>query len=191
MSTRRRFAANDLTYAEAHRRDLPFLYKRIGHRLDTLDRDWTEFCHWCKEPLGLYEEIRDVGQNLCDKNTRLTRRVAERAGLPAFLFAWRVERPLAVQEEIDALSRRIRALEAGFPIRQFRARQLWPKMGPVVTYSPPQWWELGVLALHRAHHATCDKAAHYEIPVNLDRLRDARNASPLWTPTDQLTLEAA
>lgn len=185
----RRFAGMDLTYAEAHRRELPFLYRRIGHRLDTLDRDWTEFCHWCKEPLGLYEEFRDDGRNLNDKNTRLTRRVAERADLPAFLFAYRVDRPADVQREIDALNRRVFALQAQFPISGFRARQLRPQLGPVLTMTPGQWWELGVLVLHRAHHATCPRARAHEIPVDLARLEEARNATPLWTPDPQLKLE--
>ena len=103
MSQHRRYG-EDYAYSEAHRKELPLLYSRIGHRLDLCDRDWTEFCHWCKEPLGIYELVRDVGQDLNDKATTVTRRLAKLATRPAFLAAWRVERPAEdALREADAL----------------------------------------------------------------------------------------
>lgn len=190
MSRVRRYR-EDYTYAEEHREALPWLYGRIGHRTKMVDRDWTEFCHWCYEPLGLYEATRDRGQDLDDKSTTLTRRVAGRARMPAFLFAWHVDRPDEVDRELNALYQRERQLEQQYPIQSFRAKQLHPRRGPVVEMTPAEWWEQGVLMLHRAHHAGCHRAQGQEIPVDLRRLTEARSLSRLWTPTDQLDLGIA
>lgn len=181
MSRSRRYG-EDLTYAEEHRRRLPELYGRIGHRLDMADRDWTEFCHHCKEPLAIVEEVRDMGQDLNDKATTVTRRLAARAALPAYLMAWRIERPANVQAEIDRLNDRIRELEAAYPIVGFRARQLFPRRTALIAYTPEKWFEL-VLIWHRSHHETCAVAKrNREKAVAGERLALAKHRSPLWTP---------
>jgi hypothetical protein len=190
MSRVRRYR-EDYTYGEWHREELPWLYGRIAHRTKMVDRDWTEFCHWCCEPLGLYEATRDKGQDLNDKSSWVTRRVAERAGLPAFLFAWRVDRPRAVDAELHRLYLRERELEEQYPIQGFRAKQLTPIPGPIVHMTAAEWAEQGILVLHRGHHHRCSRAHGREVPVNLDRLREARARSQLWTPEDQLRLDAA
>ena len=190
MSRRRKYG-EDLTYGEEHRVRLPELYGRLGHRIDLADRDWTEFCHWCKEPLGIYEEVRDVGQDMNDKATTVTRNLARRADVPAFLFGWRVERPAEVDAEIRQLNSRIRELEASYPIVSFRAKQIVPIRGSLVSMTPGEWWE-GIYALHRAHHRSCSAyASRGGSPVRADRLEVVVNGSRLQTPEDQLRLEGA
>lgn len=186
---RRRKYGEDLTYAEEHRHQLEHLCRRIGHRLDAADRDWTEFCHWCKEPLGIYEQVRDIGQDINDKATTVTRKLAASASLPAFLFAWRAKRPAAVEARIQALNTELRELEAAHPIIGFKAKQLYPRRGELVPLTPDEWWKEGVLILHRDHHRSCHAAKrNRELDVHVPRLLDARNRSRLWTPADQLTL---
>lgn len=189
MSQRRRYG-EDLTYAEAHRNALPELYGRVGHRLDMADRDWTEFCHWCKQPLALIELVRDVGQDLNDKATTVTRQLAERAMIRACLAGWRVDRPYEVQVEIDRLNQRLRQLEAAYPISGLIAKQIHPRRGVLVEFSPADWWEQ-ILVLHRNHHRYCPVASRREIPVHNGRLTDALHRSRLWTLDDRLELTFA
>lgn len=187
MSRSRKYG-EDLTYAEEHRVALPELYGRIGHRLDVLDRDWTEYCNHCKAPLALYEEVRDVGQDLRDKNTGRTRTLAARATLPAFLLPWRNERPRHVQIEVDRLNQRLRALEREYPIIGFTARPL--HLGPgrrFVSLTPEQWWEQ-VLLLHRKHHERCPRAQRAiregrEFPVRGAAMRITEWQHPLHVPS--------
>ncbi len=175
MSRTRRYG-EDLTYAEEHRSALPELYGRIGHRIDVADRDWTEFCHDCKDPILLVEQVRDVGQNLRDKATTVTRKLARRAEVPAMLLAWRTERTAEAQAEIDALNRRIRVLEAAWPIVGFTARHLHPQTGRLVALTPDQWWAW-LYITHRAHHANCSRPG--EFPVRIGRLHAAVHEHPL------------
>lgn len=179
MSRTRRYG-EDLTYAEWHRNALPDLYGRVGHRIDMADRDWTEFCHYCKEPLLLIEEVRDRGQNLFEKSTTVTRRLAGRANLPAALMAWRNERPKEVDEEINALHARIRELEAGWPITGIAARFLRMRNSELRRMRPEEWLEW-LLIQHRSHHHVCPKAN--EFPVRRDRLVIARDAHSMHEHT--------
>ena len=182
MARSRRYG-DDVAYAEEHRWRMRELYKRIGHRIDVADRDWTEFCHHCKEPIAIIEQVRDVGQNILDKATTVTRRLAQRADVPAFLMAWRVERTAEVQAEIDRLMARAMELQTSSPITMFRVRQIYP-VGPLKleTLEPDDYWR-HVYMLHREHHSTCARAeANREIPVNGDRLRAAKGGSRLWLP---------
>lgn len=192
--SRRRFYGEDFAYPEAHRTELPLLYRRTGHRLDMCDRDFTEFCHWCKDPIGLFELVRNVGQDLNDKATTVTRRLASRAAIPAFLVAWRVDRPDETQARIDTLNRELIDLCTRHPIASFRARQLYPRRSAWIDFTPHEWWQEGVLILHRSHYARC-AAAHEavargnETAVAWQRLLDARNGSRLWTPDPALRLD--
>jgi hypothetical protein len=169
----------DLTYGEEHRRALPELYGRIGHRLDMADRDWTEFCHYCKQPLAIMEEVQDRGQDLLDKGISVTRHLAMAARLPGFLFAWRTERPPEVQRQIDALNERLRSLEELYPIIGFRVRELLPPGQPILELTPAQWWE-HVRIIHRRHHLDCPR-----LPEAVSRLAVFRAAvrHPLHDPT--------
>lgn len=176
MARTRRFR-EDLTYAETHRNYLPELYCRIGHRIDQADRDWTEYCHWCKEPLVIVEEVRDVGQDLNDKATTVTRKLAKRASTDAYLMGWHVNRPPDVQAEIERLGRRISELEQAYPIDRIKAKKLWPERTSLVEFTLDEWFKQ-VYLWHRNHHRFCLKARAHEIPVNVPKLEDAKTASP-------------
>jgi hypothetical protein len=175
MSRDRRYPGIDLTYSQAHRDELGWQYDRgngIGHRTKMIDRDWTEYCHWCMTPLALIEEVRIISdRQFADKQTKVTRVTAERARLPGFLVGWRTARPWDVQAQIDKLNTEVRDLEAAYPIVSFRARHLWPVLSPSVDLEPPEWWEWLYL-LHRDHHHACIRARRYEFPVRYDLMCD-------------------
>lgn len=182
MARSRRYG-DDVAYSEEHRWRLRELYQRIGHRIDVADRDWTEFCHHCKEPIAIIEQVRDVGQDILDKATTVTRKLAQRADVPAFLMAWRVERGLDLQAEIDRLMARVMEIQTSSPITQFKVRQIYP-VGPrkVKSLEPDDYWK-HIYMLHRDHHRTCARAAaNGEIPVHGQRLSAAKGESRLWLP---------
>lgn len=177
---RSRQYGEDLTYSEWHRHRLPALYERIGHRLDMADRDFTEFCSFCKEPLLICELVRDVGQDLRDKATTVTRRLAARSRCSAVLLGWRVERSPEIQAEIDELHRRIRVLEQQSPIVRFTVRGLWPQVTGLQPLTPDQWAQW-VLLSHREHHAWCPPAREH--PVHHQRFEQALTMHPFHRPS--------
>lgn len=179
MSRSERYNARDLTYSAAHRHALPELYQRNGHRAAAADRDWTEFCHYCWEPLGIFEEVRDRGQDLADKQTGVTARLAERAGLPAGLIAWRNERPPEVQAQINRLHAELRELEGAYPITGFTARALRPERGRFEEVTPKEHWRR-IMLLHAEHWARCYKVPRLE-RWRLSMLRArAQRQTELW-----------
>jgi hypothetical protein len=182
---RKREYGEDLTYAETHRNYLPEHYGRIGHRLDMANRDWTEFCHHCKIPLLIVEEVRDKGQDLLDKGVSVTRQLAYMANLPASLLAWRTERPKHVDDEINALNKRIRELEAAYPITGFTRRNLRQRNAKLTEMTTDQWFEY-ILMQHREHHYIC--ASSTEKPVNVARLLDTKATNPASEPPDLLDM---
>jgi hypothetical protein len=184
MSRDRRWPGEDLTYSQSHRELMHQLFSRgnhdVGHRTKMVDRDWTEYCHWCRTPLALIEEVRVLKsheQAFADKPTTMTEITAQLAGIPAFLVGWQNERPDNVQDEIDRLNKRIRDLEAAYPIVSFRARWLSPR-GPIVNLTPRQWWDW-VYLLHRDHHGRCQRARRFEFPVRHDVMCDVFADHPL------------
>lgn len=161
MSRSERYNARDLTYSAEHRRALPRLYQRIGHRADACDRDWTEYCHFCWEPLGIFEEVRDRGQDLADKSTGVTERLAMRARLTAGLIAWQCDRPADIQAEIDRLHARLRQLEAMHPISGFVVRPLYPQRGPFEHITVAEHWRR-IAQMHAAHESSCARVPRLE-----------------------------
>lgn len=157
MSRPRVHVHEDLSYSQWHRDYLPHLYVRRGHRFDVVDRDWSEFCHYCREPLALIETLRDVGQDITDKNTRQTVRWAEMAGKDAFIAAFQVPRPSEVQARIDALEREVRELENAYPITGFRTRQLYPRPASDVRQMTPVGWAKAIHDLHLRHYVVCPR----------------------------------
>ncbi len=176
---RRRKYGEDLTYAEWHRNMLADMYQRRGHRLDMADRDWTEVCHFCREPLGIAEEVIDRGQDLRDKATTITRNMAKRANVPALLIAPRMNRPPEVQQRIDQLNTEIRELEAAHPITRFTVKRLWPHPTELETFWPDEF-AAEIYLLHRDHHARCWKANQADPVTNVAALRSAQARSRIW-----------
>lgn len=183
---RRRKYREDLAYSEWHRHRLAELYKRIGHRLDMADRDWTEFCHHCKIPLAIMEEVVDRGQNLDEKSTRVTRNLARMAEISAYLIAPRTERPRAVQDEIDRLGALIFELEAAYPIVEFHIKELYPEHTGLRSLTPDEAAEFFLL-LHRRHHETCQEARRAgEFMVKRNALRQAMKRHGMVPETPSL-----
>jgi hypothetical protein len=176
MSRRERYAARDLTYSAAHRHELEELYPRLGHRFHVCDRDWTEFCFACREPISIMEEVRDVGQDLLDKGTTVTRRLARAVGIPSWLVGWQNDRTPDVQTEIDRLNRALRQLEAMHPITQLTVRRL--EGGPLVPVAPREWWE-AIKIMHGEHYLECRRAQR-DVPVTPSRLHELRADNPLF-----------
>lgn len=168
MSRPRRFAHEDLSYSQWHRHALPELYGRRGHRFDVVDRDWSEFCHFCREPLALVETLRDIGQDIADKNVRQTVRWAELAGKEAYVAAFRVERPAEIQARIDQLEREVRRLEASYPIVGFRVQQLWPQRSTVIDLAPEEWAKV-IRDIHLRHQVVACTQAPW--PHGLDGVK--------------------
>lgn len=173
MSRSERYNARDLTYSAAHRLALPRLYGRIGHRADTCDRDWTEYCHYCKQTLGLNEEVRDRGQDLSDKGVTVTISLASRARVPAGLIAWRTDRPPEVQKRMDELHKELRALEAQYPITGFTVRGLWPERDRFEEITPGEHWRR-VALLHAEHEVRCPR-----VPLLIRRRLNTMRAQSL------------
>jgi hypothetical protein len=148
------------------------------------DRDWTEFCHHCKRPLAIYEEVIDRGQNLNEKTTTVTRGLAKMAKIPAYLMAPRIHRPAEVQKMINQLQVQVRELESQYPIVEFRARRLDIGRTDLKVYTPGEWREQ-ILTIHRNHHFGCPQASRVgEKTVNMERLGIAKEKSGLWVPED-------
>jgi hypothetical protein len=189
MARSRKFG-EDFAYNEWHFVHLPELYPRIGHRLDQADRDWTEYCHFCKTPLLICETVRDVGQNLYDKATTVTRQLAQRAHMRAALVAYHVPRSSSLQREITELNERLIELTIRTPIDRFQVRQVSPRATPFIGLTPNDW--AGEIALvHREHHAHCQRAR--ELPVHRDRFLAELRRHPLHVPAlfDALTFDHA
>lgn len=183
---RNRNYGEDLTFAEWHRKYLPEQYARIGHRLDLANRDWTEFCHHCKLPLAILEEVVDRGQNLNEKATTVTRNLAKMADVDAYLIAPRIDRPREVQNEIDQLNARIRELEAQNPIVEFHLKELYPQHSSLKSMTPTETAEF-FLVLHRRHHEQCMKAkAQGEFASKRHLLRQAMERHGLFNRSAKL-----
>ena len=179
-----------LLYAETHRHRIPELWKRNGHRVDSADRDWTEYAHGCREPLVLIEEYRDRGHNLRDKNSSMTRRMAERSHVPAYLVGWQTERPVEVDQRIAELQREALALELQYPITKITARRIWPKPTDFHVMEADDWW-LHVCAHHADHYGRCERCQRRVSPIHRQGLDDYKQRSPLWTPVQMPLLGAA
>jgi len=81
MTRRERYGTRDLAYSGWHR--------LLEDDLTYIDIDGCEYCRRCREPLALIETARDVGQDY--KATTVLRRLAVRAGLPAYLVLYRLD----------------------------------------------------------------------------------------------------
>ncbi|MBU0599041.1 hypothetical protein KKF61_08730 [Patescibacteria group bacterium] len=122
MSRKERYGTRDLTYSAWHR--------LLDDSLTYIDIDDVEYCQRCRQSLALIETAQDVGQPF--KATIVTRRLAQRAQVPAFLVFYR-------------------KADMGL-IDQFRIRQIYP------TYSqqdqiiaPPDYAAL-LMKLRTNHH---------------------------------------
>jgi len=181
---RARKYGEDLTYSEWHRNALPLLYIRTGHRLAMANRDDTEFCHFCYDPIGIVEEVVDRGQDLSDKCTTITERLAKRANIPALFVAPRFDRPAEVQARINELNVEIRRLEGLHPITSFRMKRIWPHPSKFERLAPEDF-AAEIHLLHRDHHQHCSKAQRSHPVYKEAAINAARAKSYVWVPMQQ------
>lgn len=179
--SRRRMYGEDLTLAEWHRNYLPEKYGRVGHRLDMADRDWTEFCHWCKAPLCIWEEVVDRGQDLNDKATTVTRKLAAQAGVSAWMVAPKFSRPPGVQKRLSELHAEARELEAQTVMHYFTARRLHPGRTAFHRLYPDDFAK-EILLMHYSHYSVCESAMRHEPVKNMPAVVEALEKSVLCLP---------
>lgn len=160
----------DLAFSNWHRHHFEEHYERRWHVMCTADRDWTEYCYYCSEPVAILEEKLDFGQNLVDKDYGVTRRLAERSRLQAYMISPKIERPPHVQQEIDELQARVIELQTKYPIPYFSAMELWPHKTDLKRYTESEF-ALFIGSLHRHHHINCAKAAGDVDEEKLYRIR--------------------
>lgn len=186
MARRRKYPEN-YVWGEAHRLAIPELYERVGHRLSMLDRDWTEFCYFCHEPLALVEQVLDRGHNLEDKCSRVTRRLGERANLPAYLIGIRT----SVPDEVGTDLRRLREVAPRDLIDGVKVRRLWPSPTQFFSFTPEEiWYE--ILVLHRDHHAYCPRVVPNHAVTRRAALDAAKAKSRLFVyPQHRLSVDGA
>lgn len=84
LTDEERWGRRDLIYSKWHRPSSGWL----GHGITYIDLDACEYCRFCWEPLALLEIARDIGQS--EKPTIVTCKLAEKAGLPAYLVFYRI-----------------------------------------------------------------------------------------------------
>ena len=93
MSRQERYGTRDLTYSKWHR--------TLADDLTYIDVDALEYCQRCREPLALIEIARDVGQSF--KATPVLRKLAARAGVPAYCALYRIEDDTVVSFRVRKL----------------------------------------------------------------------------------------
>ncbi len=175
MGHRDRIYGVDLAFAEWHRHYFKEHYHRRRHCMSMADRDWTEFCYYCGEPLAILEEKLDFGRrNLLDKDYRTTIRLAELSRLRSFMIAPKIERPQEVQDEIDELQARVIKLQTQHPIPYFSVMELWPRRDNQLRTLSEEDFALFIASLHRHHHDQCEAAARMTDPVDLVQLNRIR-----------------
>ena len=133
MSLKERTGTRDLTYSRWHRPESigRYLDRRTAATLDYIDLDAVEYCHGCRTPLALIETARDVGQ--ADKPSTVTRRLADRSDLPAYVVLYTV-----VEDDISA----------------FRVKRVAPLTDDGWLPMDPPTYALMLASLRAAHRCT-------------------------------------
>lgn len=131
MAQEERYGARSLAYSAWHRRQSIGRYVGIekAQTLAMIDMDhvlWVEYDDHSKEPVALIEEAQDIGQP--GKIATVTRNLARRADLPAFVILWTAgEQPNPVSPKWPDIER-------------FRVKRLWPPTpNPWRQLTPEQW----------------------------------------------------
>lgn len=112
-----RFGTRDRTYSAWHRRRSTRRFVGIerAQLMSMIDLDGALYCEFdadSSEPLCLIETARDTGQR--QKVASVTRRLAQRAGLPAYVVLYQ---PAGYRNPAD---------QSQWDIESFRVRRLWP-----------------------------------------------------------------
>jgi len=122
--------SRDLHYSQWHRR---------VHGLAYVDIDSVESCPRCQQPICLVEFARDVGQDITKKRAHVTRNIANRLGIDAYVVLYKLD-----EREID--------------IAGFRAIRIAPKRSKEHAFTPAGWGEY-LKRLQSEHQLVCKFAA--------------------------------
>lgn len=128
-----RYGTRDRTYSAWHRRRSIFRFVGIerAQLLSMIDLDGALYCEFDRgtcEPLALIETALDRGQTR--KAATVTRRLAARAGLPAYVVLYA---PASYRNPAD---------DTQVDIERFRVRRLWPSpQREWRTLNPLEWAE--------------------------------------------------
>lgn len=99
MSLKEITGTRDLTYSGWHR--------SLSRHCTYIDLDCLEYCVYCHELLALIETAMDTGKG--DKGTFITRTVAEKLGIPAYLVYYKKGK-----QENEILSFRVKQISPIF-----------------------------------------------------------------------------
>lgn len=152
-----------------------------------------EVCNFCREPIALFEEVLDLGQNLNEKNVRWTKKLATFAKIPAFLIAPRIKRSKEKWARIHALEKELLELYDEEDIEYFTAKSIFPDHdNRLIRYSQKDW-AMFVASLHRMHHTECHHAQEAikngdELPVRIAKLLEFVHGDDILTKNDQPSL---
>lgn len=135
-----RFGTRDRTYSAWHRRlsTRRFVGIEKAQLLSMIDLDGAVFCEFdgaTSEPLALIETALDKGQRR--KVATVTRRLAQRAGIPAYCVLYRPS---------DAANPADRSQS---DIEQFRVKRLWPCPEADWRTLQPQEWANALLKIRQ------------------------------------------
>jgi hypothetical protein len=167
-----RFGTRDRTYSAWHRRlsARRFVGIEKAQLLSMIDLDGALFCEFdgsSSEPLALIETALDRGQRR--KAATVTRRLAERARLPAYAVLYR------------QAGYRNPADPSQYDIDQFRVRRLWPSPERDWRTLNPLEWAEALLQIREWAAVRYDREAandpFYERPRRARKARPERIAS--------------
>jgi len=145
-----RYGTRDQAYSAWHRSQSTRRFVGIEQaaRLSMIDLDgalYVEFDDGEREPLALIETARDVGQTF--KCSTVTARLAQRAGLPAYVVLYRTaDLPNPADERQP-------------DIQSFRVRRIWPHPEPAWRQLSPRSWAEALLQIRRWACAKLDGVA--------------------------------
>jgi hypothetical protein len=152
MPQEERFGSRDRVYSAWHRRNSTRRFVGIerAQLLSMIDLDGALYCEFdtaTSEPLALIETARDVGQHR--KRATVTRRLAQRASVPAYVVLYRVSDTPNPADPSQG------------DIEQFRVRRLWPRPEAAWRTLGPQEWAQALLQIRAwAAHRLDAKAAN-------------------------------
>lgn len=149
MAQEEMYGDRDLTYSAWHRRGSTgrFIGIEDAQLLAMIDLDvalYVEYDDGTKEPVLLIEVARDVAQD--NKPSTVTRLLAERADLPAYVVLYRVS-----EEEPNPASPELPDIEG------FRVKRIWPSTEYTWRKLTPQEYAEGLLRVRRWQGKRIDK----------------------------------
>ncbi len=141
MSATERTGVRDLLYSGWHRVGClrRYLGTTAAAKVCAIDIDWCEYCCYCGEPVALIETQQSTA---APKSARVTRRLAQLAGIPAYSVSYE-------------------ATAGGDDIARFQVRQIAPSVGVTTEHDPHAYarWLMWLRSIHSCAAETAGTAA--------------------------------